>query len=206
MGDRMKNGSIAAWTAALAACAMAVAAQAAPKAGDVPPDLLGKTPKGEEIRISDHRGKVMVVSFWASWCGYCRKLFPTLDGLQRQVDPSQMRVVVVNFKEDVPTYRAVLRQVRESAVTWTHDRSGDVSDAYGVQAVPRMFLVDKAGRVAHVRAGYSEESLPSLVEDLNALLAEPGPAEAREGTEAPEAPTPVEPTPDAGDGEVAAVP
>ena len=147
----------------------------APDIGEVPPDWLGKTPGGEEIRVSDHRGKVLVISFWASWCPYCRKQFPVLDYLQKQVGPDQLRVVVVNFKEDAQTYRAVLRQLRESTVTWTHDRKGDISDAYGVTAVPRMFVIDKAGEVAHLRNGYSEQSLPELFAAINELLAEPAP-------------------------------
>ncbi len=158
----------------------------APNIGEVPPDWLGKTPAGEEIRVSGHRGKVLVVSFWASWCPYCRKQFPVLDYLQKQVGPEQMRVVVVNFKEDAQTYRGVIRQRRDSTVTWTHDRKGDISDAYGVAAVPRLFVIDKAGEVAHVRNGYSEDSLPELFAAINELLAEPAPA-AAPGTSAQDA-------------------
>ncbi|WP_167284848.1 TlpA family protein disulfide reductase [Marilutibacter alkalisoli] len=168
------NRRVATWMAALLACMAAVTAHAAsPKAGEVPPDLLGKTPKGEEIRISDHRGKVMVVSFWASWCPQCRRKFPVLDYLQEQVDPEQLRVVVVNFKEDASTYRAVRRQARKSKVTWTHDRNGAVSDAYGVNAVPHTFIIDKTGKVAKVHLGYSERSVPGLIATLNELLAAP---------------------------------
>jgi thiol-disulfide isomerase/thioredoxin len=154
-------------------CAMPV--QASPEIGEVPPDYLGKTPKGEEIRISEHRGKVLVVTFWASWCPHCRRQFPVLDALQQHIDPSRLRVVVVNFKEDTSTYRAVLRQARDSAVTWTHDRSGVVSDAYGVNSVPHTFIIDKAGLVANVRRGYSAESNVELGAVLDELLAEPAP-------------------------------
>lgn len=174
----MRNGCVARWMTLVVACVLAMAAQASPEIGDVPPDLLGKTPDGEEIRISDHRGKVVVVSFWASWCPHCRKQFPALDYLQKQVDPSRMRVVVVNFKEDTSTYRAVRRQARDSVVTWTHDRSGEVSDAYGVNSVPHTFVIDKAGLVANVRNGYSDQSLEEMAAVLNELLAEPAPVDA----------------------------
>ncbi|WP_165967423.1 TlpA family protein disulfide reductase [Luteimonas aestuarii] len=155
----------------------AMPALASPDVGEVPPDYLGKTPKGEEIRISEHRGKVLVVTFWASWCPHCRRQFPVLDALQQHIDPSQLRVVVVNFKEDTPTYRAILRQARDSAVTWTHDRSGAVSDAYGVNSVPHTFVIDKAGLVANVSRGYSADSIQAFGAVIDELLAEPPPNE-----------------------------
>src|SRR5690606_22387249 len=69
--------------AALLVLCFAGLVQAAPTVGEPSPvDLLGTTPDGEQIRISEHRGKVLVVSFWASWCGYCRKPFPLLDHVQ----------------------------------------------------------------------------------------------------------------------------
>lgn len=174
--------SVALWLACLvpgiSAAESTVPPPAPPQIGEVPPDWLGKTPRGEEIRVSDHRGKVVVVSFWASWCPYCRKQFPVLDYLQKQAGPERIRVVVVNFKEDAQTYRGVIRKLRESTVTWTHDRKGDISDAYAVSAVPRLFVIDKAGKLAHVRNGYSEESLPDLFAAINAFLAAPSPDEA----------------------------
>lgn len=161
--------------AVFALCAMP--ALASPDIGEVPPDYLGKTPKGEEIRISEHRGKVLVVAFWASWCPHCRRQFPVLDALQQHIDPSRLRVVVVNFKEDTSTYRAILRQARDSAVTWTHDRSGAVSDAYGVNSVPHTFVIDKAGLVANISRGYSAESIQAFGAVIDELLAEPAPKE-----------------------------
>lgn len=175
-----------AWRAGalLASCLLAGLAQAAPEVGKPSPvDLLGKTPDGEEVRISAHRGKAMVVSFWASWCGYCRKQFPLLDYLQSHVGSEHLRVVVVNFKEPVADYRSVRRALRESVVTWTHDRDGVLSEAFGVEAVPRTFIFDRSGRLVAVRKGYSEEGAARTIEILNEVLAEPAPAD-----EVPEAP------------------
>jgi len=165
------------WLAAVVMCVAAAATHAAPEVGDAPPDYLGKTPDGEEVRISDRRGKVVLVSFWASWCGYCRQQFPVLDTFQRHVGRDRLEVIVVNFKEPLRDYRQVLRQARSSPVTWTHDRDGAISDAYGVNAVPRLFVIDKYGGLALTRAGYSEEQLPALIDTVNELLAESGPGD-----------------------------
>ncbi len=152
-------------------------AQEKPKAlvtvGDTPPDVFGKDESGQPITLAGLRGKVVVVSFWASWCGYCRKELPVLEGIQKTVGKSRIEVIAVNSREDRRTYRALLRQLGKFEFTMTGDWNGVVSDAYGVSAIPHMFMIGKDGTVAHVYRGYSEESLPGIVDDLNAMLAEP---------------------------------
>jgi thiol-disulfide isomerase/thioredoxin len=153
---------------------MAGVVPASPRVGEpAPVDLLGTTPEGEQVRVSAHAGKVVVVSFWASWCGYCRRQFALLDHLQAEVGTDRLRVVVVNFKEGVPEYRSVRHALRKSPVTWTHDRDGGLSEAFGVASVPHMFVFDQAGRLAAIRRGYSEASAAETIGLLNALLATP---------------------------------
>lgn len=172
-----KAGWAARWAVGVLACVVAMAAQAAPVVGEPPPDYLGKTPRGEEVRISERRGKVVMVSFWASWCGYCRKQFPVLDAFQRVYPPEDLEVIVVNFKEPVRDYRAVVRQARSSPVTWTHDADGAISEAFAVASVPQLFVIDRHGELAYKRVGYSEASLAALENVVKGLLAEPGPAD-----------------------------
>lgn len=160
----------------LLALCLAGLVQAQPVIGEPSPvDLIGTTPEGEEVRVGEHRGKVLVVSFWASWCGYCRKQFALLDHVQQAVGPERLRVVVVNYQEPASDYRRVRRALRASPVTWTHDRDGALSEAFGVESVPHMFVFDKAGELAAVRRGYSEDGAAGTIELLNELLSEPGP-------------------------------
>ena len=116
-----------------------------------------------------------MVSFWASWCGFCRRQFPVLDTFQRTVDRDRLEVILVNSRESTRDYRAVRRELRRSPVTWTHDGDGAISDTWDVHAVPRLFVIDKHGELAYMQAGYSEQHLAELVEVVNGLLAEPGP-------------------------------
>lgn len=162
--------------AGLLALCLAGVVHASPTIGAPPPvDLIGTTPEGEQIRISDHRGKVVVVSFWASWCGYCRRQFPLLDHLQKEAGREQLRVVLVNYQESPTDYRKIRRALRTSTVTWTHDPDGALSDAFEVRGVPHMLVFDKAGDLAAVRNGYSGDPAPTI-ELINALLAEPAPS------------------------------
>lgn len=139
--------------------------------GDVPPNELGKESRsGEEIRIDAQRGKVMVISFWASWCGPCRQELPVLEALQRKVAPDRLRVVAINYQEEPEIYAQHLRQMREMKLSMVHDRNGSLAETYGVDGLPQMFLIDHRGRIAHVHQGYEPDALPQIVAEINALL------------------------------------
>lgn len=163
-------------------------AQAGPRVGDVPPDWLGKTPKGEEVRVSERRGKVVVVAFWASWCGYCRAQFPVLVALQKAAGAERLEVVLVNYQEPTATYRNLVRELRkrDAGLTLTHDRNGAISEAYGVDGVPDLFMVGKSGRIGWTYGGYSAEAIPTIGAAVDRLLAEPWSPEPA----APAAPSP----------------
>ena len=163
---------IALWAAGVVVCAAAVTTQAAPSLGEAPPDYLGVTPQGQEVRISDRRGKVVMVSFWASWCGYCRRQFPVLDAFQQVYPPERLEVIVVNYKEPVRDYRAAVRQARKSPVMWTHDADGAIAGAFGVSSVPQLFIVDRRGNRANVQRGYAEGSPARLERIVKELLAD----------------------------------
>ena len=152
-------------------------AEAAPAVGQGAPDWLGKTPQGEDVRISDRRGKVVVVSFWASWCGFCRSQLPVLEALQQAAGRERLEVVVVNYQEPSRTYRELVRKFRGLTVTLTHDSDGAISQAYRVTAVPRIVMIDKAGRVGWTHSGHSEAAIPKIAAAVNRLLAESWPLE-----------------------------
>lgn len=171
--------------AALLALALCGAAQAADapkpaavqiKVGDTPPDVFGKDEDGAQISLAALRGKVVVLTFWTSWCPYCRKELPILENIQKAAGKAQLAVIAVNSREDRQTYRALLRHLGKFEFTMTGDWKGVVSDAYGVQAIPHMFLIGRDGKVAKIHHGYSEDALPGIAADLNELLAQPAPA------------------------------
>ncbi|WP_017355363.1 TlpA disulfide reductase family protein [Stenotrophomonas sp.] len=141
-----------------------------PKAGDLPPQLLGKDRQGEPVDLAAHRGKVVIVTFWASWCGPCRKELPVLGQLQDIVGTDALQVFAVNVKEPRADFLAIARGRKSPPLTWIHDSRGLVSDQYGIEALPHMFILDHDGRVAHVHRGYSEQALPKILEEITALL------------------------------------
>ena len=141
-----------------------------PKPGEIPPDALGKDREGNEQTVSQHRGKVVIVTFWASWCGPCRRELPVLGQFQRAVGKDALEVIAINVKEPRRDYLGVIRANRDLELTWVHDSSGATAVRYGVQALPNMFIMDREGKVAHVHRGYSEESLPVFIREISDLL------------------------------------
>jgi thiol-disulfide isomerase/thioredoxin len=142
----------------------------APTIGQPPPDALGRDREGQEQTVSRHRGKVVIVTFWASWCGPCRKELPILGKFQRIIGRDHLEVIAINVKEPRADYQAVIRANRDIDVTWVHDSSGATSVQYGVDSLPNMFVIDREGRVAYAHRGYSEEKVPVFVRQIAALL------------------------------------
>ena len=155
------------------ACVIASAAHAgAPKIGegDIPPDVFGKDESGQPISLERLRGKVVILTFWATWCPYCLKELPILENIQNLAGKDRIEVIAINWKEDRDTYRAVKRRLKDLTLTLTSDTSGRIGEAYGVQAIPHMLMIGKDGRVDTVRRGYSEEDLDDIAADLTRLL------------------------------------
>ena len=149
------------------------AAHAQVERGNVPPDALGVDKDRNEVHVSDYRGKVVVLTFWASWCGYCLKELPVLENVQRKVGAERIAVVAINTDMDAADYRAMRRRMKDFQITMTADRrDANISKDYGVKGLPHMVMVDKKGEVAYTHVGYSVESLDGFVDEINGLIEE----------------------------------
>jgi thiol-disulfide isomerase/thioredoxin len=185
MGDGMRRRPgirrfVALASAAWLALAGGVHAQVRP--GEAPPDLLGTDPTGVQVHVGDYRGKVVVLAFWATWCPYCLKELPILENLQRRVGKDRIQVVAIDTDADHGRYRAMRRRLKGFQLMLAEDEGrGRTAGRYGVTGLPHMVMIDKAGRVAHVHVGYSEEMLGSLVDEINALLDAPALPAAQAG-------------------------
>lgn len=150
-----------------------IAAAAGVRAGDVPPDFVGWNRDGEKAFVSQYHGKVVVATFWASWCAPCRREMQVLENIQTKVSMNNLQVIAINFNEDRDTWRRIKGALKDVVLLLTHDRSGVVSKAYGVDSIPRVFLIDRSGRVAYTHTGYGEDALPGFVDEINELLRQP---------------------------------
>ena len=156
------------------------AANAGIKPGDTPPDSLGRTLDGQTVSLASLHGKVVVISFWATWCGYCMKEMPVLAGLQALATQRHLplQVVSVDFRESQNTFRqsALLLHKRLPDLLLSWDRRGNIGAPYGTaHGIPVMVMLHRDGTVADIHIGYGEKMLDSLVTEINGLINEPAP-------------------------------
>lgn len=172
----MTNTRFPHWMRAWAlACVLltAIPAWAAPPArGEVPPQALGNDRKGNPVNLADQRGKVVIVTFWASWCGPCRKELPILAHLQQVVGEDALKVYAVNWGESRLEVSRLIRQRDWPKLDYLHDPAGALAEQYGIVAVPHMFIIGRDGQVAHAHRGYSEASLPRIMQEIIDALPE----------------------------------
>jgi thiol-disulfide isomerase/thioredoxin len=163
---------------ALAALFFCGTVQAGIQPGETPPDSLGKTREGHEVSLATQRGKVVVISFWATWCGYCMQEMPVLANLQAIASDRHLplQVISIDSREDRQTFvhsaRALQPRLPGLMLSW--DPDGKIGEPYGAdKAIPVMVMLHRDGTVAHVHVGYGADMLDSLVGEINGLLAEP---------------------------------
>lgn len=140
--------------------------------GSVPEDELGRDVKGNQVRISDYHGKVVIVSFWASWCGPCMKEMPVLAGVVKRVGPDQLQLIAINHRDEVERFRYVVKVLKDLPITILRDQNGKTAKKYEVQGIPRLIIIGRDGKVAADHTGYGEDMIPELVTQLNTLLAQ----------------------------------
>lgn len=166
----MRRLILATVLALCAPLAWAATPAAAPAIGDIPPQALGKDGKGNAINLADYRGKVVIVTFWASWCGFCLKELPALNQVQAGAGEQWLKIIAVNVQDDNDDYRAMMRQMRGYTLAMTRDRDGTIATGYGVKAYPNLWMIDPQGKVAVHHVGYDESSLQGIVDQIKRLL------------------------------------
>jgi len=123
---------------------------------------------GDTVRLADLRGQVVILDFWATWCGPCRKAMPDLDKFVRNKMPDGVRVFSINVWEGNPEKARTFFAEKCYAMTLLFGNEA-VADAYGVDGIPYICAIDKDGKIRFEANGYSEsldENLMWWTEDL----------------------------------------
>jgi peroxiredoxin len=143
-----------------------------PRVGQPAPDFQLTLVDGTHVRLSELRGQVVVLNFWATWCVPCRMELPMLDGYYRVVQSHGLRVFAATTEDSVPLFR-LQRVFAAMAIGAVRNLRGPYAPIRG--AVPTNFVIDRAGRVRYAAAGAFD--LDDLNRVLIPLLNEPAPAQ-----------------------------
>ncbi len=117
------------------------------------PDFTLKSRSGQNIRLSDLRGQVVMLNFWASWCGPCRQEMPILEQLHKRYGKLGFTVVGVNVEQDTSKAVAYLRDIKVSFPI-LYDNTSKVSKLYSVNAMPTTVMIDRNGNMRFKHEGY----------------------------------------------------
>ncbi|MBT8103649.1 MAG: TlpA family protein disulfide reductase [Gammaproteobacteria bacterium] len=139
--------------------------------GQQAPDFALKSSSGENLRLSEFRGDVVMINFWATWCGPCRQEMPLLDELFTRYQRVGFNLLGVNIDDDS---RRAMKMIDELGVTFPvlFDADKDVSKLYAVEAMPVTVLVDREGRIRHVHHGYKPGYEEKYLNQIRSLLRE----------------------------------
>jgi peroxiredoxin len=144
---------------------------ALPAAGTAAPDFVLKSHTGQNIRLKELRGEVVLVNFWATWCGPCRQELPQLDRLQARHRQVGLRLLAVNVDDDPRKAEAMHRQLGLK-LTVLFDKDKRVAERYDVDSMPATLLIDRDGRVRYVHRGYRTGYETTYEQQVRELLRE----------------------------------
>lgn len=137
------------------------------------PDFVLEDMDGVAYRLSDYRGKVVLLNLWATWCPPCRKEMPSLERLYEGLKDEGFVVLAVNQWESPDHVFAYLGQLPvQPSFPVVFDRESRVAESLGVKGLPTSYLLDKAGRVVYRAVGGREFDHPDVEALVRGLLAE----------------------------------
>jgi len=130
------------------------AAKTAPQTGFLAPDFSLATPKGEQIKLSDQRGKAVIVNIWASWCLPCREEMPVLQRIYEESASQGLLILAVNAtNQDDPEEAIKFSEDLGLSFPILLDIDGSVSSRYRLQSLPTTFFIDPGGKIDEVVLG-----------------------------------------------------
>ena len=168
----MTVGIRARWGGAALAGLLAVAGAASAATqllGADAPDFVLKSVAGKNLRLSEYRGDVVMLSFWASWCGDCRAQLDELGAMRDRYQDAGIELLAVSLDQSARQADASLNGASYPVL---HDAGGEVGRLYDVAKMPVMVLIDRGGVVRQVFEGFRRGNEGQYLEHVQVLLRE----------------------------------
>jgi len=137
-----------------------------------PPAFASHTATGQPVSLEALRGRVVLLTFWASWCAECRPEMPLFERLHRDFAAQGLTVLGINFQEDKQTIQAYAKAL-DLTFSLVLDSHGTITRSYGVIGLPTTILIGRDGRSAALAVGPRDWGSDPARSLMQALLAEP---------------------------------
>jgi thiol-disulfide isomerase/thioredoxin len=149
------------------------AASRSPEAGVPAPEFIGQTAEGKAIKLSDYRGNVVLLDFWASWCGPCREEMPFLIQLGREYRKQAFQIIAVNIDDKVENMvKFMSKFAADPGFPVIFDQKKTIPQLYDIETMPTTILIDQKGAIRFWHHGFKPSHKDRLRTELESLLKE----------------------------------
>ncbi len=133
------------------------------------PDFTTTDLTGRTHRLSDYKGRVVLLNFWATWCPPCREELRSLESLRKDYKDKRLVIIAISVDRDIEKVKRFLREISTSFII-LHDGKYSVYKKYNVFSVPMTFLIDRKGRIVDIFFGEQDWTSPTIKEQIDSLL------------------------------------
>jgi len=120
--------------------------------------------------VAEHRGEVIYVDFWASWCGPCRKSFPWMNKIKTEHKGKGFTVISINLDAEHDLAQAFLKETPANFAV-LYDPKGELARFFKIQGMPSSLIINKKGEVKYAHSGFFAKKIPEYEQEIQQLLA-----------------------------------
>jgi thiol-disulfide isomerase/thioredoxin len=146
------------------------ASGAGPASGPAPQFTLDSR-SGAKISLSQYKGQVVMLNFWASWCGPCRQEMPLLENIYKKYNKMGFTLIGVNVEPDSKAAEGFLKETPVSFPV-IYDKDSTVSKAYDVSGMPSTVIIDRKGNIRVLHRGYKPGDENEYLDSIRNLIRE----------------------------------
>jgi len=138
--------------------------------GDTAPNYFGSDINKQKISLGNYQDKVIIISFWASWCDSCIKELNNLQSIQDDFGTDKLAVIAINFKENKKKFKSIQAQLSHLNIILTQDKMGKVANKFSINTIPLLFIIGKDGTLKYTSSDYGKDNMQKIINEVNKAL------------------------------------
>ena len=123
----------------------------------------------DQLDLAGHKGKVVYLDFWASWCKPCRKSFPWMNSLLTKYPADRFTIITINLDADTEAMNHFLGKVPANFDIY-HDPGGQIAEQFELEGMPTSYLIDRNGKVVKKHIGFYTKKVDQYEREIEELL------------------------------------